>query len=65
LPPLLSGEGGAPPENAGGGFAEFTRIINDPSDQDHEFNSNWAKRQFRKPFDFETAAGAVKRSLDF
>jgi hypothetical protein len=67
LPLLLSGEGDAPPEDVGGagGFAEFIRIINDPDDKDYEFNSNRAKRQFWKPFDFETVKGAVKRSLDF
>ena len=67
LPILLSGEGDAPPEDVGGtsGFAEFIRIINDSNDEDYEFQTNWAKRQFWNPFNFENTANAVKRSLDF
>jgi hypothetical protein len=67
LPMLLSGKGDAPPEDVGGisGFAEFIRIINDSKDDEHEFQTNWAKRQFWSPFDFEKTADAAKRSLDF
>lgn len=66
LPVLISGEGNAPPEDVGGasGFAEFLKSIGDSNDTEHEFNKNWAKRQFWKPFDFESATRDVSRSLD-
>ena len=66
LPILLSGEGDSPPEDVGGigGFEEFLRIINDPSDDEYEYYVNWAKSQFWKPFDFEEAARDVKRCLN-
>jgi hypothetical protein len=66
LPLLLSGNGDAPPEDVGGtmGFAEFIRVYYDRKDDEHDFQTSWAKRQFWKPFEFESVADAVKRSLD-
>jgi hypothetical protein len=67
LPILLSGDGDAPPEDVGGadGFADFMRIINDPSDKEYEFNLEWSKGQRWNRFDLESAARHVRHSLVF
>jgi len=61
LPVLLSGEGNTPPEDVGGigGYAEFLDIVADPSREDYEFMTEWAKGQWWRPFDFEKTVRRV------
>jgi hypothetical protein len=65
LPALLSGEGDSPPEDLGGAscFAEFTKIIDDPTSAKYKDMNAWAESQNWKPFDYESAAKLVKAAL--
>ncbi len=62
LPILLSGEGDSPPEDVGGtgGYADFLEILADPSHEDYNHLTAWAKSQKWKPFDFKQTASRVK-----
>jgi hypothetical protein len=62
---LLSGEGDAPPEDVGGvgGFDDFLRVIDDPSDNEYKHLTAWAKSQIWRRFDFKDCAFDVKISL--
>ena len=65
LPILLSGEGDAPPEDVGGtgGFAEFLEVIANPTHEEYEHLTEWAKSQWWKPFDFALTASLVRSRL--
>jgi len=65
LPVLLSGEGDAPPEDAGGpgGYAEFLEIIANPEHEEYEHLILWAKSQRWELFDYETAAKRINGKL--
>ncbi|MDR2351950.1 MAG: plasmid pRiA4b ORF-3 family protein [Deltaproteobacteria bacterium] len=65
LPVLISGHGDAPPEDVGGstGFERFKKIIKNPSHPDYDFYINWAKDQRWRPFNFNSTAKRVSRSL--
>lgn len=61
MPVCTDGAGDAPPEDVGGpgGFEGFLRVMDDPSDPDHEETVAWAKSQFFEPF----SLGAVNERI--
>ncbi|WP_071460893.1 plasmid pRiA4b ORF-3 family protein [Bacillus massilinigeriensis] len=61
-PICLEGEGNTPPEDVGGagGYAEFLRILADPSDPNHEHMREWAKWQGYKEFDIKSVNWNLK-----
>lgn len=52
-PLCLGGEGTAPPEDCGGepGFEEFLYVMQNPSHEDYQFMSEWARGQLYHEFD--------------
>ena len=56
LPVCTAGAGDAPPEDVGGvgGFEDFLRVTEDPSDPEHDEMVGWGWGQFYEPFDLRS-----------
>lgn len=53
MPLCTAGAGDAPPEDVGGtpGFADFKRVMANPSDAEYEETKAWTQGLFWEPFD--------------
>ncbi|MBK5253348.1 MAG: plasmid pRiA4b ORF-3 family protein [Peptostreptococcaceae bacterium] len=58
----LDGEGNTPPENVGGedGYAEFIKIMDDPTCEEYENTKLWAESQWYKSFDMDLVNRRLK-----
>ncbi|WP_441294190.1 plasmid pRiA4b ORF-3 family protein [Bacillus sp. FJAT-27225] len=63
-PICLEGDGNTQPEDVGGegGYAEFLRILADPSDPEHEHMAEWGRMQKYREFDLDEVNRKLKRA---
>jgi hypothetical protein len=63
-PGVIEGEGACPPEDVGGphGYADFLRVLANPSDSEHQHIRGWAG-SWKQTFDLATADLLVRQTV--